>query len=113
MAIKYYPIPEKRQVVAVLSNTQYDAYNKIDKMMKETGFCFAPHGSREYNKYMMPDTFKVTLTCDERDVYDVEEGKKIAKKKLMRNYRKSLNKRIATFKKSFDRLVDTVNVKID
>lgn len=113
MAIKFYPIPEKRQVVAVLSNTQYDAYNKIDKMMKETGFCFAPHGAKKYKKYMMPDTFKVVLTCDERDVYDINEGEKLAKKKLMRNYHKSFNKRIALFKKSFENLVNTVNVKID
>ena len=113
MAIKYYPIPEKRQVVAVMSNTQYDAYNKIDKMMRETGFCFTPNGHNECKKYMMPDAFKVTLTCDERDVYDIEEGKKFAKKKLMRNYRKSLNKRIAAFKETFDKFVVAVNAKID
>ena len=113
MAIKYYPIPEKRQVVAVMSNTQYDAYNKIDKIMRGTGFCFSPCGSNEYGKYLMPDTFKVVLTCDERDTYDVEEGKKIAKKKLMRNYRKSMNKRVTAFKKTFDAMATIVNAKVD
>ena len=98
MAIKYYPIPEKRQMVAVLSNCKYDAFNKIDKMLRETGFCFSPNGAKEYNKYMMPDTFKVVVTCDPRDTYDIEEGKRVAKKKVMRNYRKSMDKRIASFK---------------
>lgn len=113
MAIKYYSIPEKRQVIAVMPNTQYDAYNKIDKIMRETGFCFTPRGMHEHKKYMMPDNFKVVLTCDERDVYDEEEGKKIAKQKLMRNYRKSINKRLAKFKKEFEQLAAVVNAKVN
>lgn len=113
MAIKYYSIPEKRQVIAVMPNTQYDAYNKIDKIMRETNFSFMPCGTNEYNKYLMPDNFKVVLTCDERDVYDEEEGKKIAKQKLMRNYRKSINKRLAKFKKEFAQLAAVVNAKMD
>ena len=100
MAIKYYPIPEKRQMVAVLSNCKYDAFNKIDKIMRETGFCFSPNGTKEYNKYLMPDTFKVVVTCDPRDEYTIEEGMRIAKSKLMRNYRKSMDKRIISFKNS-------------
>lgn len=112
MAIKYYPIPEKRQIIAVMENTQEDALNKIRKTMHETGFAFFGCSLNDYDKYMMPDTFKVILTCDERDMYDVEEGKKIAKQKLMRNYRKSLNKRLAKFKKSMDQMVAVVNAKL-
>ena len=113
MAIKYYPVPEKRQIIAVMTNTQEDALNKIRKTMHETGFAFFGRSLNEYDKYMMPDTFKVILTCNEHDVYDVEEGKKIAKQKLMRNYRQSLNKRLAKFKKAMEQMVATVNVKID
>ena len=101
MAIKYYSIPEKRQTIAVLSNTKWDAYNKINKTLRDTNFCFAPN-----KKYMMPDEFKVVLNCDERDTYDIEKGKEIAKKKLMKNYRKSLNKRLKMFKVSLLNLND-------
>lgn len=108
MAIKYYPIPEKRQMVAVLSNCKYDAYNKIDKMMRETGFCFSPSGTKEYNKYMMPDTFKVVVTCDPRDEYSIDEGKRVAKRKVMRNYRKSMDKRITNFKSNVASMISMV-----
>lgn len=113
MAIKYYPIPEKRQIIAVMPNTKYDAYNKIDKIMRETGFCFNPCGANEYNRYLMPEAFKVVLNCDARDVYDEEKGKEIAKRKLMRNYRKCLNKRLAKFKSACGQLETLVNTKID
>ena len=104
MAIKYYSIPEKRQTIAVLSNTKWDAYNKIQKTLRDTDFCFAPS-----KKYMMPDEFKVILNCDERDTYDVEKGKKIAKDKLMKNYRKSLNKRLKMFNASMVALNNIVD----
>ena len=100
MAIKYYIIPEKKQTIAVLPNTKWDVYNKIDKMMEETGFQFSPHGPNAYKQYMLPDNFRAVVTCDERDEYDVEEGKRQAKKKLMKNYHRSVDKRLAKFKES-------------
>lgn len=112
MAIKYYPVPEKRQMIAVLSNCKYDALNKIDKMTRETGFCFSPYGTREYDSYIMPDTFKVVVTCDPRDTYTIEDGEKFAKAKLMRNYRKSLNKRIDKFTKAVAKFSTSIDSKM-
>ena len=37
--IKYIIIPERRMVKAILENTEYDAYNKIAKMLRDTPFC--------------------------------------------------------------------------
>lgn len=111
MAIKYYPIPEKRQMVAVLSDCKWDAFNKIDKIMRETGFCFSPNGAKEYNMYLMPDTFRVVLNCDERDEYTIKEGQERAKEKLMKNYHRSMNKRLNRFKKNFDKLAKAIEVR--
>ena len=98
MAVKYYTNPEKKQIVAVLSGTKYDAVNRITKMMncENSEFIMSPS---LYTKYLMPGQYKVVVTCDERDTYDEEVGKKIAKKKLLRNYYKSVDKRIDAFKK--------------
>lgn len=90
--IKYFVNKQKRQVIAVLENTRYDAYNKIDKMIAETEFCVVPN-----TKYLMPSQFKVTVTCDPRDEFDVEVGKKIAKKRILKNYYASLDKRVSKF----------------
>jgi len=105
MAIKYYEVPEKRQVIAVMNNTQYDGLNKIRKLMHKSGYHFSPMSEREIESYLMPDDFKVVVTCDERDEYDFEVGKQIAKKRLLANYRKSLDKRMGKFHESVAQFV--------
>lgn len=97
MAIKYYEIPERKQVVAVLNHTQWDAYNKIDKMLSNTNLVLVEPESVKRDKYRMPDSFRVVVTCDPRDEYDFETGAQIAKKRLMRNYYKSLDKKLNAF----------------
>ena len=90
--IKYFINNEKRQVIGLLENTRWDAINKISKMVRDTDFCVVPN-----EKYMMPSEFRVTVTCDERDEFDVEIGKKIAKQRLLKNYYTSLDKRVNKF----------------
>lgn len=107
--IKYFENRDKKQVIAVLDNCKWDAYNKIDKVMNDTGFIFSACCPNYRDKFIMPDTFKVTVTCDPRDEYDFEVGKQIAKKKLMRNYYKSLDKRLNMFTCDFYKLADKVN----
>ena len=97
MAIKYYEIPEKRQVIGVLNHTEWDAYNKIDKMLGESNFVFVEPENVKRDKYKMPDCFKVVVCCDPRDEYSFEVGAEIAKKRIMEKYYRSLDKRIHMF----------------
>jgi hypothetical protein len=90
--IKYFVNEKKRQVIGLLSNTQLDAINKIDKMVRDTDFCFCPS-----EKYMMPSEFRVVVQCDERDEFDPNVGKKIAKERILKNYYASLDKRVNKF----------------
>lgn len=92
MAIKYYVSEKKRQVIGVLENTRWDAVNKIDKMIRDTDFCFSPS-----EKYMMPDEYRTVVKCDPRDKFSVEEGKKKAKERILKRYRPALEKRINKF----------------
>ena len=90
--IKYFINEEKKQVIGVLSGTRWDAYNKIDKMLRDTDFCVAAH-----KKYMMPDKYRVVVRCDDRDVFDPEVGKQIAKKRILKRYYEALDKRVNQF----------------
>ena len=90
--IKYFVNEKKRQVIALLENTEWDAYNKIHKAVRDTDFCVVP-----MDKYMMPTEFRVTVTCDPRDEFDVETGKKIAKERVLKNYYAALDKRVNKF----------------
>ena len=90
--IKYIVIPERRMVKAMLENTEYDAYNKIAKMLNDTPFCAVSE------KYRMPNRFVAQVVCDEHDEWDEEFGKERAKKIVLDNYYKSLDKKIAHFR---------------
>lgn len=95
MAIKYFVNEEKRQVIGVLEETQFDAINKINKMMMDTDFCFCAG-----KKYMMPSEFKAVVQCDPMDEFNVDEGKTIAKKRILERYYASLDKKISKFREA-------------
>lgn len=90
--IKYFINEEKKQVIGLLAGTKWDAYNKIDKMVRDTDFCVAA-----CKKYMMPDEYRVVVKCDERDAFDPEVGKQIAKKRILKRYYEALDKRVSHF----------------
>lgn len=90
--VKYIVIPERRTIKAIIENTEFDAYNKIHKMLRDTPFCICS------NKYRMPNRFVSEVVCDERDAWDEEFGKARAKKIVLDNYYKSLDKKIAHFR---------------
>ena len=92
MAIKYFINEEKRQVIGLLEGTQWDAYNKICKIVRDTDFCVVPS-----NKYMMADKFRAVVQCDPADDFNVEEGIRIAKKRILDRYYTSLDKRVNKF----------------
>ena len=91
--IKYAVVPEKKIVYAILSNTRHDAIRKIERIIgDDSPFCAYSR------KYMMPNTFRAKATCDDRDEWNEEVGKEVAKAKVLKNYYRSLDKRIDMFR---------------
>ena len=93
--IKYFVNEEERKVVAVLENTRWDAYNKICKMTRDTDFCVVPK-----DKYMMHSAYRAVVTCDEKDEFNEEVGKKYAKERVLEHYYAALDKRVDEFRAS-------------
>ena len=93
--VRYFVNEEERKVVAVLENTRWDAYNKICKMMRDTDFCIAPN-----KKYMMHNTYRAVITCNEQDEFNEEVGKKMAKERVLEHYYTALDKRLDEFRSS-------------
>lgn len=90
--IKYYYKPSTKQTFAVLNGCQFDAINKISKFM---------HGFDWYmssEKYMMRDTYRVSVKCSDDDVFDEEKGRKYAKAKLMKRYYKDFDACVDRFR---------------
>ena len=90
--IKYFINSDKKQVIGLLENTRWDAYNKINKMIRDTDFFVAPH-----EKYMMPAEFRTVVQCDDRDEFDPEVGKQKAKERILNRYYPALDKRVNKF----------------
>ena len=92
MAIKYFVNEEKRQVIGLLENTEWDAINKINKLLRDTKFCFCAG-----EEYMMPREYRAVVQCDERDEFNPEVGKKIAKERILDRYYPAVQKRVNKF----------------
>jgi hypothetical protein len=104
--IKYVILEDKKTVIGILENTRFDGINKINKIMgvdAGTSSFYVSHP-----KYMMPNVFKATVVCDPKDEWNVEEGKKFAKKKVLKNYYKSLDKRMDMFRADLKKLDNKV-----
>ena len=109
MAIKYIVLPEKKQVIAILNNTRFDAFNKALKMCRkfnegQSTVFISPNP----DKLLMKNEFKVTVNCLECDEFNAEEGKRIAKERLLRNYYKSFDNKIKSFLEEASLLRDNI-----
>lgn len=95
MAIKYVVNEEKRTVTAILENTQFDCVNRINNKLHNTKWEIEKWNAPK--EYLMPARFVATVHCDERDDFDAEFGKERAKKVVLDNYYKSMDKHLAKF----------------
>lgn len=100
--IKYIILREKKTIIGILENTRLDGINKINKIMGVNAGTSPFYLS--HPKYLMPNIFKATVVCDPRDEWDVEEGMALAKKKVLKNYYKSLDKRMDMFRADLEKL---------
>lgn len=95
MAIKYVVNEEKRTVTAILEGTKFDCVNHINNRLHNTKWEIEKWDAPR--EYLMPEKFVATVHCDERDEFNVEFGKKRAKKIVLDNRRKSMDKHLAKF----------------
>ena len=102
--IHYVVRPETRTVIGVMKGTKYDAILKIYKMLDSSELCLL-----EPEKYYMPNCYRAEVVCDPRDEFNVEEGKRIVKERIMRRYYDSVDKRVDRFKRNFKMLCEKIS----
>ena len=95
MAIKYVVNESKRSVTAILEGTKFDCVNRINNKLHNTKWEIDKWDAPK--EYLMPEKFVATVRCDDRDTFDVEFGKNRAKKVVLDNYYKSMDKHLAKF----------------
>lgn len=80
--IKYFVNEEKKYVIAKLENTREDAY----KFLFEHFPLIVYNDVCGYPEFYMRNSYSVTVKCDSEDTFNVEEGKRIAKERLLNKY---------------------------
>jgi len=90
--IKYYYKPSTKQTFAVLNGCKFDSINKISKFMSGFNWCMCT------DKYMMNDTYRVSVRLAKGDEHNEEVARKYAKEKLMKKYYKDFDRKIDMFR---------------
>ena len=108
--VEFKVIEDKRIVVAQISCIQYDAIHVFNEK-------FMAHATSNLNmnawydqKFFMPKSMKAVARCIPEDEFSVEEGKRIALKKLSEKYNNSLDRHLAHIAKSLQKCLDNMNV---
>lgn len=106
MAIRYEVNEEKRTVVAVITDTYYDAILMADKMFKNTPFRTDFGYSHHMRKYYIKDTYVGIAKCNPDDEWDEEVGKELARQRVLRAHEVDV---ALAFKKMWNDMVGPMN----
>lgn len=77
--------PYKGIVTAVMKDTRNDAWKKIRAMGNKVGICFM-HGVPT-----MKDSYHGNAYCSADDKFDLTEGMRVARQRLLRSYHKDIS----------------------
>jgi len=96
--IEYIVKENERMVIATLKGCSEDAINILNRRLRSTKFldCLTDF-NKVYSRYLIPNKFSSAVKCDPRDEFDVEEGKRKAKERLLVKYHRSFERAIVRY----------------
>ena len=80
--IRYYIDEEKRTVVAVMDDCEYDAIDVLQKM----GIRKITHDGYNMDKFMMNTSYRGKAKCSPDDEWDEKYGMALARNRMLENY---------------------------
>lgn len=102
--IHYFVNSKRRSVIAVLKDTAHDEVNSLYRKM---GYGDLPWDVEK--AAVMPDSFRVEVVCSPEDEFDVEVGKRLAKKRILDNYDRSRKKARGRAERAWNAYVSRVD----
>ena len=96
-------------VKATITGCRHDALDKINRKFVApvtASIEITDAWSHAAEKYFMKNTYYAIARCDKEDVYSLEKGKKLAKKRLAEKYNRSIDKRINLFLKHIKQMCE-------
>lgn len=99
-----YVIDEKnRSVKAVIKNTKYDAINTISKLMEKANLNADIPSNLE-----LKNSYTGVAICHENDTFDIETGKKIARKIAIIRYNQDKIRVMKKFYSDFSKIEESI-----
>ena len=114
--IKYVIDEEKRTVVCYMTNCRYDA---LDALRQSGALCMIAvptMGCKPYlkpSKLLINDIYRGKAKCHPDDIWNVEEGKRIARNRMLATYYMGRFRRLAYVEEKIRELYDTIKDKVD
>ena len=107
--ILYYIDEEKRTVVAVMKDCEYDAIDILEKMgirrIKRDGY--------NMNKFMINPIYRGKAKCAPDDIWDEEEGMRIARNRMLENYYLARTRALMRAEEVLMTMMDELGSRID
>lgn len=107
--IRYYIDEEDGVIVAVMEDCEYDAIDILTKM-GITGLLY-----RDFNldKFMMNTTYRGKAICSPEDIWDEEEGMRIARNRMLENYYRARTLALMRAENVLTKMMDELGSRID
>ncbi len=107
--IRYYIDEEKRTVVAVMDDCEYDAIDVLEKM----GISNINHDGYNMDKFMMNPIYRGKAKCSPDDEWDEEYGMALARNRMLENYYRSRALALMKAETIIQNILEEIGSRID
>lgn len=107
--IFYYIDEEKRTIVAIMRECEYDAIDVLQKM----GIRNIYHDGYRMDKFMMNPIYRGKAKCSPEDEWDEEYGMKLARNRMLANYYRAQSMALMRAEKVLQGIVEEIGSRID
>ena len=107
--IRYYIDEEDGVTVAVMEDCEYDAIDILTKM----GITGLMYQGFNLDKFMMNTTYRGKAICSPEDIWDEEEGMRIARNRMLENYYRARTLALMRAENVLTKMMDELGSRID
>ena len=107
--IHYYFDEENGVTVAVMEDCEYDAIDILKKM----GIYRITYQGFNLDNFMMNTTYRGKAICSPEDIWDEEEGMRIARNRMLENYYRARTLALMRAETALMKMMDELGSRID
>lgn len=107
--IRYYIDEEKRTVVAVMDDCEYDAIDVLQKM----GIRKITHDGYNMDKFMMNTSYRGKAKCSPDDEWNEEYGMALARNRMLENYYRGRSMALMKAETILQGILEEIGSRID